>query len=79
MPLDESSEAGQSAGGAPANHRTDSLSAAFRNLDADARTDLTTRYEALCTHYRMVPTRNNKGVAHENGAIESAHGRYIKT
>ncbi|GEK69356.1 IS21 family transposase [Paracoccus denitrificans] len=63
-----------SAGGAPACHRTDSLSAAFRNLDADARTDLTTRYEALCTQYRMVPTRNNKGVAHENGAIESAHG-----
>jgi hypothetical protein len=22
----------------------------------------------------MVPTRNNKGVAHENGSIESAHG-----
>lgn len=62
------------AGGAPASHRTDSLSAAFRNLDAEARTDLTTRYEALCAHYRMVPTRNNKGVAHENGSIESAHG-----
>lgn len=63
-----------SVGGAPAYHRTDSLSAAFRNLDAQTRTDLTTRYEALCTHYRMTPTRNNKGVAHENGAIESAHG-----
>jgi len=62
------------AGGVPASHRTDSLSAAFRNLDAEARTDLTTRYEALCAHYRMVPTRNNKGVAHENGSIESAHG-----
>nr|WP_164881868.1 IS21 family transposase [Sinirhodobacter populi] len=63
-----------SAGGAPAYHRTDSLSAAFRNLDAEASDDLTTRYEALCAHYRMTPTRNNKGVAHENGAIESAHG-----
>ncbi|WP_454693476.1 IS21 family transposase [Achromobacter aegrifaciens] len=63
-----------SVGGAPVYHRTDSLSAAFRNLDAQSRTDLTTRYEALCTHYRMTPTRNNKGVAHENGAIESAHG-----
>lgn len=63
-----------SVGGAPAYHRTDSLSAAFRNLDAQTRIDLTTRYEALCTHYRMTPTRNNKGVAHENGAIESAHG-----
>lgn len=63
-----------SAGGTPACHRTDSLSAAFRNLDTQSRTDLTTRYEALCAHYRMTPTRNNKGVAHENGAIESAHG-----
>lgn len=61
-------------GGAPAEHRSDSLSAAFRNLDADARTDLTTRYDALCEHYGMTPTRNNRGVAHENGGIESAHG-----
>ncbi|WP_185968647.1 IS21 family transposase [Paracoccus sp. M683] len=63
-----------SVGAAPHYHRSDSLSAAFRNLDSDARTDLTTRYEALCAHYRMKPTRNNKGVAHENGSIESAHG-----
>jgi len=63
-----------SAGGAPRLHRTDSLSAAFRNLDADSRADLTKRYDALCAHYGMEPTRNNKGVAHENGSIESAHG-----
>lgn len=63
-----------SAGGAPREHRSDSLSAAFRNLDADAKADLTTRYDALCAHYRMRPTRNNRGVAHENGSIESAHG-----
>lgn len=63
-----------SAGGAPHQHRTDSLSAAFRNLDATAEADLTKRYEALCAHYRMAPTRNNRGVAHENGSIESAHG-----
>jgi hypothetical protein len=61
-------------GGAPAEHRSDSLSAAFRNLDTQARTDLTTRYDALCQHYGMAPTRNNRGVAHENGSIESAHG-----
>ncbi len=61
-------------GGAPAEHRSDSLSAAFRNLDAQARADLTTRYDALCQHYGMTPTRNNRGVAHENGGIESAHG-----
>ena len=65
-------------GGAPAQHRSDSLSAAFRNLDDDARTDLTTRYDALCAHYGMEPTRNNTGVAHENGSIESAHGHLKK-
>ena len=35
---------------------------------------LTRRYEALCGHYGMIATRNNRGVAHENGAIESRHG-----
>ncbi len=33
-----------SLGGAPREHRTDSLSAAFRNLDVEAQQDLTTRY-----------------------------------
>ena len=61
-------------GGVPAEHRSDSLSAAFRNLDDDARADQTRRYKALCAHYEMTPTRNNTGVAHENGAIESQHG-----
>jgi hypothetical protein len=61
-------------GGAPREHRTDSLSAAFRNLDRQAQEDLTRRYEALCAHYGMRPTRNNLGIAHENGAIEGAHG-----
>ena len=61
-------------GGSPQEHRTDSLSAAFRNLDEAAQDDLTKRYEELCRHYGMRPTRNNRGVAHENGSIESAHG-----
>ena len=61
-------------GGVPEQHRSDSLSAAFRNLDRDAQEDQTKRYEALCTHYKMTPTRNNTGVAHENGSIESPHG-----
>ncbi len=61
-------------GGVPEQHRSDSLSAAFRNLDADAREDLTSRYEAFCDHYGMMPTRNNPGVSHENGSIESSHG-----
>jgi hypothetical protein len=61
-------------GGVPHQHRSDSLSAAFRNLAREAQDDLTRRYEELCAHYAMTPTRNNLGVAHENGAIESAHG-----
>src|SRR5216684_1138694 len=61
-------------GRAPLQHRSDSLSAAFRNLDRDAREDQTRRYEALCAHYGMEPTRNNRGVARENGSIESPHG-----
>ncbi len=61
-------------GGAPREHRSDSLSAAFRNLDVRAREDLTVRYDALCAHYGMDATRNNRGLAHENGAIESPHG-----
>lgn len=63
-----------SLGGVPREHRTDSLSAAFRNLDEAAQEDLTRRYEALCAHYGMTPTRNNTGLAHENGSIEGAHG-----
>jgi len=63
-----------SLGGVPREHRSDSLSAAFRNLDKDARADLTRRYEALCGHYGMTATRNNAGIAHENGSIEGPHG-----
>jgi hypothetical protein len=50
-------------GGAPRRHRTDSLSAAFRNLERSACDDLTRRYEALCRHYGMTPSRNNRGLA----------------
>ena len=61
-------------GGVPKEHRSDSLSAAFRNLDADAQQDLTQRYQNLMRHYGMEPSRNNTGIAHENGSIESSHG-----
>lgn len=61
-------------GGAPREHRSDSLSAAFRNLTPEAEEDWTVRYAALCGHYGMVASRNNRGIAHENGAIEAAHG-----
>jgi len=61
-------------GGAPKEHRTDSLSAAYRNQGGRRSKQVTTLYDELCDHYRLEPTRNNKGVAHENGAIESPHG-----
>ena len=61
-------------GGAPAEHRSDSLSAAFRNLCADDAGDITRRFADLTAHYGMLATRNNRGVAHENGSIESRHG-----
>ena len=66
-------------GGTPHQHRTDSLSAAFKNLNRDAVQDLTGRYRQLCRDYGMVPSRNNKGMAHENGAIESSHGHLKRT
>jgi hypothetical protein len=61
-------------GGVPEEHRTDSLSAAFRNLNAEAANDLTQRYQGLCAHYGMRATRNNLGASHENGAIEARQG-----
>ena len=61
-------------GGAPTECRTDSLSAAFRNLGRDAKDDVTARYGQFCEHYGMRATRNNRGLAHENGAIEGPHG-----
>jgi hypothetical protein len=57
--------------GLSAEHRSDSLSAAFRNLERGAAEDLTHRYEELGVHYDMTPTRNNVGVVHENGSIDS--------
>jgi hypothetical protein len=61
-------------GGAPKQHRTDSLSAAYRNLGGVRHKPLTRLYDDLCVHYHRQPTRNNTGIAHENGSIESPHG-----
>ena len=60
--------------GTPETHRTDSLSAAYKNCSNKEKEDFTEDYRALCAHYQVEPTRNNKGVAHENGAIEASHG-----
>ncbi len=63
-------------GGVPKLHRTDSLSAAYRNKAGKRNKPLTQFYNELCDHYQMRPTRNNTGIAHENGSIESPHGHF---
>lgn len=67
-------EALQRLGGSPYEHRTDSLSAAFKNLNKEAQDDINARYDALCKQYSMLATRNNRGLGHENGSVESPHG-----
>jgi len=65
-------------GGSPREHRTDHLSAAFKNYrgqkSKEIKKELTERYEAFCRHYQMKATNNNLGEAHENGGIECPHG-----
>jgi hypothetical protein len=57
------------AGGCPREHRSDSLSAAFRNLQEEE--DFTARYAALLEHYGMEGTRNNRGLGHEYGVVKN--------
>ncbi|MEC8858804.1 MAG: IS21 family transposase [Pseudomonadota bacterium] len=66
------SRAYQASDGVPKEQRTDSLSAAYKNRQE--QDDFTSRYEQFCKHYNVKATRNNRGQAHENGAIESPHG-----
>ena len=56
-------------GMAPAKHDPDGGSCQSGDPDGPDRPIRT-----LCAHYGMTPTRNNRGVAHENGAIESTTG-----
>jgi len=57
------------AGGCPSEHRSDSLSAAFKNLQE--KDDFTVRYAALLEHYGMEGTRNNRGLGHEYGVVKN--------
>lgn len=49
-------------------------STAWKQQGEDGRRELTERYAALCRHYGMQGVRNNAGLGHENGSVESAHG-----
>ena len=64
-------------GGAPETHRTDSLSAAFKNLQKNVQEDMTKAYNEMLASYGIRATRNNRGVSHENGGIEGPH-RHLK-
>lgn len=57
--------------GVPLEVRTDSLSAAYKNNTSER--EFTESFQQLATHYGFQPTRNNTGIAHENGAIESSN------
>lgn len=61
--------------GVPQEVRTDSLSTAYKNNGTVE--DFTARYEELVAHYGFIATRNNRGIAHENGAIEPSN-RHVK-
>ena len=65
-------------GGVPAQHRTDHLGAAIRPLDQDGQAQARERYAAVMHHYRMEPTTNTLGVAHENGDVEQGHFRFLE-
>lgn len=64
-------------GGVTKTHRTDSLSAAYKNCSDKAKEEFTEAYRQLCETYNTEPTRNNKGISHENGSIESPN-RHVK-
>lgn len=64
------------AGGVPRRHRTDSLSAAVKNLSP--KRDFTDRLCGLMLHYNVQPTKTNPRSPHENGDCESLHG-HLKT
>ncbi len=61
-------------GGAPAAHRTDSLSAAVNNMsDLD---EFAARYRGLLDYYGMAGQKTQPGRANENGDVEQRHHRF---
>lgn len=60
-------------GGVPEKHKTDRLSAAWKN--AKSAQEYTARYDALANHYGFTASKTNPRSPHENGDNEQAHHR----
>ena len=67
-------EAVWEAGGVPARHRSDSLTAAVNNLSNEKL--FQRRYRDLMDYYGIAPERINVRKANENGDVESLHGHF---
>jgi hypothetical protein len=61
-------------GAVPEDHRSDSLSAAVKNMKNED--EFTERYQGLMRHYGMRPSHNTPGRGHENGDVEQSHHRF---
>lgn len=59
--------------GAPAEHRTDNLSAATHDLKKEEGRAFNARYEGLVRHYGMAASKNSPGKGNENGDVEKGH------
>lgn len=59
--------------GAPAEHRTDNLSAATHNLKKEEGRAFNERYRRLVNHYGMGASKNSPGKGNENGDVEKGH------
>jgi transposase len=64
-------------GGAPAEHRTDNLSAATHDLKSEERRAFNARYEGLVRHYDMAASTNSPGKGNENGDVEKGHDVFM--
>jgi transposase len=62
------------AGGVPRRIRSDSLSAAIKNLSSDK--EFANAYRELLEHYGVRGHRINVRKPHENGDVESSHGHF---
>ena len=59
-------------GAVPGEHRTDNLTAATHHEGGNKRA-FNERWSDLLKHYKVLPSRNNPGISHENGSIEKSN------